>query len=177
MKPFDHCSICINTAIEPVCCPKGHIFCKSCIIEHLYHQKQIQRDKLEKWKINEAISQVKNEQLKNDTEYKKIDEFVNLQDGIPQYKDNSKFAKFDEPDKIRLKAIEELKSTKKAPIIKDEWYKAAFWTPQNLPSGEQNKESVKPSLSLMCPISLEGEHMILLKKLHTIKFTKNSEGQ
>ena len=39
-KSFEQCSICLSLAINPVCCLKGSIFCKQCLLENLLFQKQ-----------------------------------------------------------------------------------------------------------------------------------------
>ena len=38
-KMFEQCSICLSFAVNPVCCPKGSIFCKQCLLENFLHQK------------------------------------------------------------------------------------------------------------------------------------------
>ena len=39
-KSFEQCSICLSLAINPVCCPKGSLFCKQCLLENFLFQKQ-----------------------------------------------------------------------------------------------------------------------------------------
>lgn len=44
IKPFDACCLCLKPFIDPMCCQKGHVFCKECILECLVAQKKdIQR--------------------------------------------------------------------------------------------------------------------------------------
>ncbi|PKI35844.1 hypothetical protein CRG98_043753 [Punica granatum] len=44
IKPFDACCLCLKPFIDPMCCQKGHVFCKECILECLLAQKKdIQR--------------------------------------------------------------------------------------------------------------------------------------
>lgn len=44
IKPFDACSLCLKPFMDPLCCQKGHVFCKECILECLLSQKKdIQR--------------------------------------------------------------------------------------------------------------------------------------
>ncbi|KAF9609273.1 hypothetical protein IFM89_014467 [Coptis chinensis] len=44
IKPFDACCLCLKPLIDPLCCQKGHVFCKECILECLLSQKKdIQR--------------------------------------------------------------------------------------------------------------------------------------
>jgi nitric oxide synthase-interacting protein len=35
MRRFDACSLCLQTAREPVCCKDGHLFCKECAVSDL----------------------------------------------------------------------------------------------------------------------------------------------
>ena len=39
-KSFEQCSICLSFAVNPVCCFKGSLFCKQCLLENLLFQKQ-----------------------------------------------------------------------------------------------------------------------------------------
>ncbi|KAJ6627917.1 hypothetical protein B0H10DRAFT_1778997 [Mycena sp. CBHHK59/15] len=40
MRRFDACSLCLQTAREPVCCKDGHLFCKECAVNDLLTQKK-----------------------------------------------------------------------------------------------------------------------------------------
>ncbi|KAM1235660.1 hypothetical protein ACFX2J_005093 [Malus domestica] len=40
IKPFDACCLCLKPFIDPMCCQKGHVFCKECILECLLSQKK-----------------------------------------------------------------------------------------------------------------------------------------
>ena len=40
IKPFDACCLCLKPLIDPVCCRKGHLFCKECIYSSLLAQKK-----------------------------------------------------------------------------------------------------------------------------------------
>ena len=40
IKPFDVCCLCLKPFIDPMCCQKGHTFCKECILECLLSQKK-----------------------------------------------------------------------------------------------------------------------------------------
>ena len=37
---FDDCALCLRTAVAPVCCPRGHVFCRECICRSLLHQRR-----------------------------------------------------------------------------------------------------------------------------------------
>ncbi|CAK9308632.1 unnamed protein product [Citrullus colocynthis] len=46
IKPFDVCCLCLKPFIDPMCCQKGHTFCKECILECLLAQKKDNQRKL-----------------------------------------------------------------------------------------------------------------------------------
>eukprot|EP00271_Cylindrocystis_brebissonii_P008500 TRINITY_DN22874_c0_g1_i1.p1 TRINITY_DN22874_c0_g1~~TRINITY_DN22874_c0_g1_i1.p1 ORF type:complete len:322 (-),score=43.17 TRINITY_DN22874_c0_g1_i1:581-1546(-) len=46
VKPFDACCLCIKPAVDPLCCRKGHVYCKECIYRSLLEQKKDIKRKL-----------------------------------------------------------------------------------------------------------------------------------
>ncbi|PWN92237.1 hypothetical protein FA10DRAFT_266033 [Acaromyces ingoldii] len=40
MRHYDQCALCLHTVEQPVCCSKGHLFCKECILTNLVEQKR-----------------------------------------------------------------------------------------------------------------------------------------
>jgi hypothetical protein len=48
MKPVDSCSLCIAKARNPVCCDKGHVYCKECILDSILQQKKVLQEEKEK---------------------------------------------------------------------------------------------------------------------------------
>ena len=63
-KFFEQCSICLSFAINPVCCPKGSIFCKQCLLENFLYQKAETKKLLKKYEEQEKEKEQK-EQDKN----------------------------------------------------------------------------------------------------------------
>lgn len=39
MRNFDQCALCLSTAVSPMACREGHLFCKECILTNLLKQK------------------------------------------------------------------------------------------------------------------------------------------
>ena len=37
---FDDCALCLRRAADPVCCPRGHVFCRECVCRSLLHQRR-----------------------------------------------------------------------------------------------------------------------------------------
>ncbi|KZT55230.1 hypothetical protein CALCODRAFT_524606 [Calocera cornea HHB12733] len=40
MRAFSACALCLSRAREPVCCGKGHLYCRECVLEDLVKQKR-----------------------------------------------------------------------------------------------------------------------------------------
>ncbi|KAJ7032510.1 hypothetical protein C8F04DRAFT_1261805 [Mycena alexandri] len=56
MRRFDACSLCLQTAREPVCCKDGHLFCKECAVNDLLSQKKdLKRQKEKAEQIRKEI--------------------------------------------------------------------------------------------------------------------------
>lgn len=58
-KKFEQCFLCLRTVKDPVICSKGHLFCRTCIMENLLSQKKSLDQK-----ITEYDRRKKNEDLK-----------------------------------------------------------------------------------------------------------------
>ena len=55
-KPLDACNLCLSQTSEPTSCPKGHLYCRECVISSLITQKagiETQRREMERWEVNE----------------------------------------------------------------------------------------------------------------------------
>ena len=51
-KPVDSCNLCLSTVSEPAACPRGHLYCRECVLSNLISQKagiDGQRRELERW--------------------------------------------------------------------------------------------------------------------------------
>ena len=82
-KPFEQCSICLSFVVNPVCCLKGSIFCKQCLLENFLFQKQ------EIKKITKKYEEQEKEKLdKNNMENKKEKEETKMIKAIDIYHDN-----------------------------------------------------------------------------------------
>jgi nitric oxide synthase-interacting protein len=46
---FEQCGLCLKLLEEPIACSKGHIFCKTCIIENMISQKAEIKRKIKEW--------------------------------------------------------------------------------------------------------------------------------
>jgi hypothetical protein len=46
-RKFDSCSLCNSRVQDPVACPEGHLYCRSCVLESLLSQKKLIKQHLE----------------------------------------------------------------------------------------------------------------------------------
>ncbi|XP_076928954.1 E3 ubiquitin-protein ligase CSU1-like [Bidens hawaiensis] len=166
IKPFDACSLCLKPFIDPMCCQKGHVFCKECILECLLSQKkQIQR------KLAAHTSQLKQEQEEESEKLmlqkaQELDAFDQQNHGaLPQYSDkniNRDRNNFHGANSVKTTSYEEeaLRTMK------------AFWLPSATPDAPVKVNA--PSTSTTCP---EGNENLKMKSLFSIRFTKDTNDE
>ena len=65
-KSFEQCSICLSFAINPVCCPKGSIFCQQCLLENFFFQKAETKKLLKKYEEQEKEKEQKKQYINKD---------------------------------------------------------------------------------------------------------------
>lgn len=167
IKPFDSCCLCLKPFIDPLCCQKGHVFCKECIFDCLLSQK---KDILRR----QAAHVAQQRQEKEDEEEKQaqqkareIEAFDQQNHGaIPQYNDrnhnNEHSGSFHGANSVKTTSFEEeaLRTMK------------AFWLPSATPDAPIKVEA--PWSTTTCP---EGKEKLKLKQLFPIHLTEEEEGK
>ncbi|ERM98386.1 nitric oxide synthase-interacting protein [Amborella trichopoda] len=164
LKPFDACCLCLKPFIDPLCCQKGHVFCKECILGCLLAQKKDIKRKL-------AIHAAQQKQEKEEEEEKlmlqkaqELDAFDQQNHGaVPQYNDRSHVRdkhSFQGANSVKVTSYEEeaLRTMK------------AFWLPSATPEAAVKVEA--PSTDTICP---EGKEKLRLKSLFPVYFTEESD--
>ena len=84
-KSFEQCSICLSLAINPVCCPKGSLFCKQCLLENFLFQKQQIKKITKKYEDQE---QKKDQEKSKEKVENKNENDNNMIKAVEIYKDN-----------------------------------------------------------------------------------------
>lgn len=168
IKPFDACCLCLKPFIDPLCCQKGHVFCKECILECLLSQKKdIQR------KLAAHVAHQKHE-IEDEEERlalqkaRELEAFDQQNHGaVPQYSDRSHAngidgGGFHGANSVKATSYEEeaLRTMK------------AFWLPSATPAAPIKVDA--PSSSTVCP---EGNEKLKLKSLFPIYFTEEDNQQ
>lgn len=161
IKPFDACSLCLKPFIDPLCCQKGHVFCKECILECLLSQKKdIQR--------NLAAHTAQQKQQKDEETEKltlqkarELDAFDQQNHGaVPQYTDKNL-----NRDQNNFHGANSVKTTSyEAEALRT---MKAFWLPSATP--EAPVKIAAPSTTTTCP---EGNEKLKMKSLFPIRFTE-----
>lgn len=163
IKPFDACCLCLKPFIDPLCCQKGHVFCKECILECLLAQKKDIKRKLAAHAAQQK--QEKDEELERLSlqQAREIDAFDQQNHGaIPQYNDKSHSRDkncFHGANSVKVTSYEEeaLRTMK------------AFWLPSATPVAPVKVDA--PSTDTICP---EGKEKLKLKTLFSICFTEDN---
>jgi nitric oxide synthase-interacting protein len=153
VKNFDSCSLCLQTAIEPVCCKKGHLFCKECIYEYLLNQKNEIQKLLKKYEEQQKKIKEEEEQKLLELKEKKIKEFdKTILSIIP----NST-------------SIDNNLSLNQNDLIDKKQTLNSFWVP-GVTKDINSSLIEKPSTETYCP---DDKHILRLKELIKINFSLN----
>ncbi|XP_008383972.2 E3 ubiquitin-protein ligase CSU1-like [Malus domestica] len=163
IKPFDACCLCLKPFIDPMCCQKGHVFCKECILECLLSQKKDIHRKL-------AAHTAQQKQEKNEEEdrlvqqkARELEAFDQQNHGaIPQNNDRNQSQDktgFHGANSVKVTSYEEeaLRTMK------------AFWLPSATPAAPVKVDA--PSTSTVCP---EGNEKLTLKSLFSVYYTEDN---
>ncbi|KAL5219582.1 hypothetical protein ABZP36_020266 [Zizania latifolia] len=166
IKPFDACCLCLKPLIDPLCCPKGHAFCKECILECLLAQKKDIKRKLAAHEAQKNLEKGEEEEKLMLQKSKELEAFDQQNHGaIPQYLDRSGSqdrSGFHGANSVKVTSFEEeaLRTMK------------AFWLPSATPEASAKVEA--PSMDTICP---EGQEKLKLKSLFPISFTEEKTDQ
>ncbi|CAN6450901.1 unnamed protein product [Victoria cruziana] len=154
VRPFDACCLCLKPFIDPLCCQKGHVFCKECIFECLLSQKRDIKRKLvahAAQQKREKEDEKEKEILRKTRELKAFDQQNHA--AVPQYNDRNHTQEkngFHGANSVKVTSYEEeaLRTMK------------AFWLPSATPEAPVKNEV--PSTETVCP---EGREKLKLKSL------------
>lgn len=162
IKNFDDCTICLNPAVTPVCCSKGHIFCKECAYQNILHQKkeikgrQAEQDRVESKRLQKQRTDdaIKREAL--------ADTLTKIDFGILG---NAPTGSANAPTAVRL------------PDDKERGTGSCFWIPSQCPTADSTDKEKAASLGPVCPAAAEGEktHSFRLKNLVAVQFTEATD--
>ncbi|CCF75858.2 nitric oxide synthase-interacting protein [Babesia microti strain RI] len=138
MRKFHDCWLCLHQASMPVTTPRGHIFCKECILENFTKQKKEIKLKLSQWEH-------KTKKLVTEKSQKKL---------------------IDE-EKMKLEFIrKEIAPNLESAAATDGGKINNFWVPMAAPDYQDKHIGPKPSTNLVCPISgkpIKLKHLIDIK--------------
>ncbi|CAJ2648764.1 unnamed protein product [Trifolium pratense] len=166
IKPFDACSLCLKSLIDPMSCQKGHLFCKECILECLLSQKKDIQRRLVAHSAQQKQEKEEEEERLTLQKAKELDAFDQQNHGaVPQYSDRSYNRDkngFHGANSVKVTSYEEeaLRTMK------------AFWLPSATPEASVKVEA--PSTSTICP---EGKETLKLKTLFPVQFTEDTSEQ
>ncbi|KAM0952390.1 putative nitric oxide synthase-interacting protein [Dioscorea sansibarensis] len=166
IKPFDACCLCLKPFIDPLCCPKGHVFCKECILECLLAQKKDIKRKLAAHAAQQKQEKEEEEEKLMLKKARELEAFDQQNHGaVPQYNGKSHISDkngFHGANSVRVTSYEEeaLRNMK------------AFWLPSATPEAPVKIDA--PSTTTICP---EGKEKLTLKSLFPIYFTDENNGQ
>jgi len=166
VKSFECCSLCLKTFVEPMCCSKGHVFCKECIYGCLLRQKQDIGEQMLKYDEQVQRLETENPRIENERRIKEIEDFDKSAHGLNL--DGPQAFKTKAEPKLDLKKFDAEKKIAKKLELK------SFWVPGVGDPTLTPTLLKKPSTETTCP---EGNHPLRLKKLVKMKCAVNKNPQ
>lgn len=160
IKPFDFCCICLQPVIDPLCCLKGHLFCKECIFECLLAQKKDIKRKVALFNLQQKQDQEEELEKRTLERERQLDAFDRQNSSAVPHQQGTQLADgrhaFHGANSVRVTAYEEeaLRTMK------------AFWLPSATPEAQERVQA--PSMDTCCP---QGNEKLRLKDLFPITFT------
>mmetsp|Transcript_26865 Transcript_26865/g.37842 ORF Transcript_26865/g.37842 Transcript_26865/m.37842 type:complete len:294 (-) Transcript_26865:1291-2172(-) len=167
IKDFDCCSLCIHPAIDPMCCNKGHLFCKECIYGYMLNQKKENARMLEKWEEQERKLQEEREQKELEDREREIHEFDKSVHGLLPVTNASSTQIIQHQDKTNNNNNNVTRKEDPRKGLKLN----SFWVPSLTPEAQPSVLK-KPSTEIKCP---EGDHVLRLKQLTAIMYSENKD--
>jgi len=151
VKQWDACGICFKLPRDPLCCPRGDIFCKGCIYSSLVAQKDAIKRKTEQYKaqLQEVENKEMRKQQENDIE--KVMQFYRLETG--SIADMSKqsarnVVRLGENDIGSLATAS--RQTVAQEVAERETKLTSFWMPELMPD-HQKEKLAPPQKHTFCP--------------------------
>jgi len=187
-KHFDACCLCLQPVVDPLCCTKGHIFCKECIFESLLTQKkEIKRHK-KLYEAQQVHLKEKAEEAVQNVKAAELAAFDKLETGIlpqkhqvfrPLNEDGSTVPTTPSVTPGNSTAIVVKNDNKSksgatpsaTPIQEIEPKLNAFWVPSLTPEAAAAPLQM-PTKETFC---IEGNHPLRLKQLVVVRFTLNTK--
>ena len=155
-RRFEMCHLCLNMAENPTCCLKGHLFCKSCLVDYLVTQKSEYKAKLKSWIKAKSALNSSTDKNPNQNSLKSFSPKLDLS-GKPQ---------------SSIDQIIDFRSGK-VNFTKEDSKKLNFWLPENQIVSE-DKLGEKPSKRIKCPA--DGKHDIKFKEVKEVRMNKDHNG-
>lgn len=144
-RSFDACHLCLHTVKEPVCCEKGHLYCRACIVDSMLAQMDANKERqaeYEAWLESRKRTEAGKEKADVD----------------------AKTSRFLEEQNALMKGGQE-PAAKKNKI-------ASYWLPSSTPTASTSFEAMNPPENkIYCSADPKKKHTVSLKKLQTIVFS------
>ena len=169
-RKFEMCHLCLHRAENPMCCEKGHIFCKDCIVEYMVTEKKRIKKIFEEYEGKVKIQEGKKDEEEKRKKEKFIENFERIEN-FPNSRNKSKpISEAEYNDEI----IEKIKNSNLNSLMteKSELIRENFWIPEANRKPEDYLGE-KPSDKILCPAARD--HIIAFKKTYKINFCEDND--
>lgn len=167
-RKFEMCHLCLYKVQSPMCCEKGHIFCKNCLIEYLATEKLRIKRLLEEHQEKAQAQELTKLEKETNNKAKFIENYDRVDTGLIFRKKSQDSIEENEEivNKIKNSQFQALNLGKK------ELIKENFWVPETHKAPENTGNS-RPCEDIVCPGSQD--HALKLKKCYKVFFCEDNE--
>lgn len=167
-RKFEMCHLCLYKVQSPMCCDKGHIFCRNCLIEYLATEKlRLKRlyDEYQEKSQAETLGKLA-------AESKKTADFIENYDRVA----TGVIFRKKSQDSVEEDAeiVEKIKSSQldARNLGKKQLIKENFWVPETHEAPEI-AGNPRPTQEILCPGAQS--HALRLKKCYKVVFCEDNE--
>eukprot|EP00922_Rhytidocystis_sp_ex-Travisia-forbesii_P004222 GHVS01006134.1.p1 GENE.GHVS01006134.1~~GHVS01006134.1.p1 ORF type:complete len:311 (-),score=46.00 GHVS01006134.1:103-939(-) len=140
-RQFEQCWLCLQTAIKPMCTPKGYVYCRQCIMLNFGEQKRQNEDQSIAYHLNEIKTLKETQEKEESKEKEKIRKFVESEGGGVIIDKTTTTQQQDQNVKNKFASLDRKESKSKN-----------FWIAENTPSAAALPPP-PPKKGLRCPLS------------------------
>ena len=204
-KLFNACEICLHTAESPVLCTRGHIFCRSCVIESLAQQKESLKLLQHRWETQHRQEAEKRAKAEEEEQKKHVQIFTQLDEAVlkgaersavlsPSSSSSTSNSSSSAPagyvrvttgkgtdgfivdrELVTAHSTQDGTATKEEQLKKKSQYLPSFWTPSMSPTVGDGEEKLLHAPSQK-PTCPGGNHELRLKQLKPVKWCMDKTG-
>eukprot|EP01094_Clydonella_sp_ATCC50884_P018217 TRINITY_DN3328_c0_g1_i1.p1 TRINITY_DN3328_c0_g1~~TRINITY_DN3328_c0_g1_i1.p1 ORF type:complete len:364 (-),score=115.64 TRINITY_DN3328_c0_g1_i1:238-1329(-) len=75
LRRITSCALCLQDAVSPMLCPKGHLYCKECIFDCILRQKKDIKERVRIWEEQQRLDELHHDEAQQSRHEAEVDQF------------------------------------------------------------------------------------------------------